>query len=108
MIDLHGAVGGDTAAVVDDDFDLGIEPRVEEHLFQRGAVVGAELEQAADQILTLARNVVRPLETDDGADYLVVLFEGNISAHHVVEQDAQRPHRRRHPVVFAVVDPFRR
>ena len=41
-------------------------------------------------------------------DYLVVAFKRNVAAHHVVEQDTERPDRRRHGMVPVATDPLRR
>jgi hypothetical protein len=81
-------------------------------LLQRRPIGRPVLEAAQDQILALRRQPqssgASRHEIDGGADDLVVLFEGNIAADHVVEQDAQRPNGGWPSVVPPVSDPFRR
>lgn len=48
-----------------------------------------------------------PPEEEAASENLLVLLEGNVPTHHIIEQYAQRPHRCRAPVVAVVADPFR-
>ena len=79
-------------------------------LFQTGSVYWAVLEETTDQILALARNMLMTRgidgESDSSTDDLLVLFERNVAAHHVVEEDAQGPGCGRHAVVLSMVDPL--
>lgn len=49
-----------------------------------------------------------PAEEDAAPENLLVLLKGNVPAHHVIEQHAQRPHGGRAPVVAVVADPLGR
>ena len=81
-------------------------------LFERGPVSRSVLEASKDEIFAAGRGPrCGPSvsdEADGGADDLVVLFEGNVPADHVVEEDAQRPDGGWTAVVPPLADPFRR
>ena len=53
-------------------------------------VLGSDAKAASDQLLALRRHVAA--EVHLGVADLLVLLEGDVALHHVVEQDAQRPH----------------
>lgn len=89
---------------------LLLKPGVHQDLFQTGPVYWAVLEQTTYQVLALARNVLVTRgadgKTDSRTNDLLVLFERNVAAHHVVEEDTQGPRRGGHAVVLSMVDPF--
>jgi len=61
------------------------EPGMLEDVLEGGSIARPVFEAAQDQILALRGQPPRRTEVDYGAHDLVVLFEGNISVHHVVE-----------------------
>ena len=75
-------------------------------LFQGGSLSRAVLEAAQDQVLALWREAPRRPEVDDGAHDLFVLFERDVAADHVVQQDSERPDRGGTAVVSPVTDPL--
>ena len=77
-----------------------------EDLLDGDPVVGPQPQASADQILALVSQS-RP-EPDVGVADLLVLLEGDVSADHVVEQDAEAPDSGRNSVVAAESDPLRR
>ena len=60
-----------------------------EQVRQVQPVLGSDAKAASDQLLALRRHVTA--EVDLGVADLLVLLEGDVALHHVVEQDAQRP-----------------
>lgn len=49
-------------------------------------------------------------ETGSKADFspenLLISFKGNVSAHHVVQQDSQRPYGCRLAIILSITDPL--
>ena len=80
------------------------EPRVRQDVLQPDPLVGTESKARADQVLALVGQP-RP-ELDLGVADLLVLLEGDVAAHHVVEQDPKAPDGGRVAVVAAVPDPL--
>ena len=60
-----------------------------EQVRQVQPVLGSDAKAASDQLLALRRHVAA--EVHLGVADLLVLLEGDVALHHVVEQDAQRP-----------------
>lgn len=91
-------------------FHVRVEPRMRQDLLQTRSVWWRVLEEVADQILALSRdNFVsrtRRWEIENGADDLLILLEGNITADHIVQKDAHRPDSSGRAHVSPVVDPF--
>ena len=77
-----------------------------EDLLDGDSVVGPQPEASANQILALVGQTSS--ELDVGVADLLVLLEGNVSADHVVEQDAEAPDGGGDSVVTAEADPLRR
>ncbi len=112
----HGAAGGVADVTADEaktvhllHVSLGfgrLKPRMHQDLFQSRSVGWPEFQAAQHQVLALGRQASRTTEAHLGADDLFVLLERNVSTHHVVEQDAQRPHGRRPAVVTSLPDPL--
>ncbi len=93
-------------------FHIRVEPRMRQDLFQARSVSWRVFEEVTDQILALSRDNLMSRtwrwEVENGADNLLILFEGDITAYHVVQQNAHWPDSSGHAHVSPVVDPFRR
>ncbi|CAN7978487.1 unnamed protein product, partial [Ixodes persulcatus] len=80
-------------------------PIVLEDLLQGGACRWRQRQAPADQVFAHEREL--PAEVDLGTEDLLVALEGDVPAHHVVEEDAKGPDCGRTAVVTAALDPFR-
>ena len=83
-----------------------VEPGMGGELGEAGPGRGVHSEALPHQILALPRHAV-PEPQLCRADLLVAL-EGDVPADHVVQEDAEAPHRGALPVVAVVADPLRR
>ena len=77
-----------------------------EDVFEGDSVVGPQAEAVADEVLALVGEA--STELDLGVADLLILFEGDVAADHVVEQDAQAPDGGGVGVVTGAADPFGR
>lgn len=84
----------------------GTHPGVVQDLLQGGPVRRPHAQTPLDQLLAL-RGDLAP-EEESRSENLVVVFEGDVAAHHVVQEHAQRPDRRRSTVVPVEADPLGR
>ena len=75
-------------------------------LVQLQPVVRADPQARLHQVLALHRHLLP--EVDLGVADVLVLFEGYVSAHHVVEEDAEGPDGERVGGVTSETDPLRR
>lgn len=66
-----------------------LQPRMVENVFQGRPVRGAHGQAPLDEVLALERDA--PSEEELASDDVLVLLEGDVPTHHVVEQDTQRP-----------------
>lgn len=66
-----------------------LQPRMVENVFQRRPVRGAHGQAPLDEVLALERDA--PSEEELSPDDVLVLLEGDVPTHHVIQQDAQRP-----------------
>jgi len=86
--------------------DLGIEPRVLKELLQAAAVVLSHGQALIDAILELGAESEFWSECNVGVFDLGIGFEGNVSADHVIQQDAQAPNGQTVPFIASEFDPF--
>lgn len=89
-------------------FGLFVKPGMLEDVLEGRSVARPILEATEDEVFALGWEPSRCPEVDHGAYDLVILFERDVTAHHVVEEDAQWPHRRRPTMISPVSNPFRR
>ena len=81
-----------------------LHPGMFQNVLEMGALRWLERQALADQIFHFSRQLAS--EGEVRLEDLLVLLERNVSAHHVVQQDAQRPHSESGGVVSMVTDPF--
>ena len=67
-------------------FEVDGHPRVAEDLLKGDVVTGANAKAAPDEVLALVGEAGPELELCHAE--LLVLFEGDVTAHHIVEEDA--------------------
>ncbi len=77
-----------------------------EDLLQLNAVSRSHAQAAADEVLALVGEPRAEFHLSH-AD-LLILLEGNVAAHHVIEKDAQRPDGGGIAMVAGAADPLRR
>ena len=77
-----------------------------EDLLQLDAVAGADTEAAADEVLALVGETSAELEL--GHADLLVLLKGDVTAHHVVKQNAQTPNCGCFALISRMANPFGR
>ena len=83
-----------------------LEPGMLQNSLQRGAFIGSVRQALADEISHAFRRLPAPLQLS--LENLVILFEGNIAADHVEEQDAQGPNGGADALVAMILDPLGR
>ena len=81
-----------------------VEPGVGGQRGHAGSEGRVHCEALSDQVLALGWHSVA--EPQLGAADLLVALEGDVAADHVIEEDAQAPHRGQLPVVAVVSDPL--
>ena len=84
----------------------GEHPGVPGDLAQLDAARRVDPQALRHQVLALGAD--RAVEAEPRRADLLVRLKGDVAAHHVVEEDAQRPHRGLVAVVLVALDPLRR
>ena len=84
------------------------QPGVREYVLEPDPGAWREVEAAPDQVLGLGGDPGGGREGHPRLADLPLGLEGDVAAEHVVQQDAERPHRRRVPAVPAEPDPLGR
>lgn len=75
-----------------------------QQVFQLNSVSGSDAQTGLDEVLALVGEAGAELDLS-GAD-LLVLFEGDVSADHVIEEDSKRPDGSGVAMVTAAPNPF--